>query len=435
MDLDKALVSAIISEGKEALHEIREQGVRVDHLDGSGKKLYEMVVEHTTQYGDLPSMDVIKAKTGIELPIVQEPSKFFANEVLNRALFLDLKKGNEDFSIFMEQAKPQEALDHLETLLRAMRKTHRQTGAGRVEALPKLFKNVEEYYDRIKKGARGIEMPWPTVNDETLGLWSEDLALFVARVGVGKTWSAAKIGHHAWIKKKQVLFGTTEISKLRIAMRFAALHFGLPYRDLRMGKLDAFAEKKFKDGVKEVMDSEGLKVIGGDFDFRVESYEAAVEETAEGFGDEEVLAILDGAYLLKVDGKNRIERAANAFDELKRVCKRSGVPNLVTMQFNREVKANVASSVSAERIALTDVAAWNADLIYGLIQTEDMKADKRMIFKPLKIREGVGDEFEVNWDLDTMNFTELPKVGGDEANDEDPFGTGIQPGDSEDLPF
>lgn len=438
MDLDKALVSAIISEGKQALNQVRDLGVSANHLDGQGKTLFELIVDHSATYGDLPSVPTIQAKTGIALDIVQEPAAFFAQEVLNRALFLDLKKGADDFSGLMEQAKPQEALDSLETLLRAMRKTHRQGGSGKVEELPKLFKDVEAYYERIKSGERGIETPWPTVNAETLGLWPEDLALIVARVGIGKTWSAAKVGHHAWTGGCHVLFGTTEISKLRIAMRFAALHFNISYRDLRMGTLDAFNEKKFKDGVAEVMDSEGLKVIGGDFDFKVESYEAAVEATAEDAGEEDkVLAILDGAYLLKVDGHNRIERAANAFDELKRVCKRTSVPNLVTMQFNREVKANVSSSVSAERIALTDVAAWNADLIYGLIQTEDMKADKRMIFKPLKVREGVGEEFEVNWDLDVMNFTELPKVGGNENNDDDPFGTGIgdEGGSNTELPF
>jgi hypothetical protein len=48
-----------------------------------------------------------------------------------------------------------------------------------------------------------------------------------------------------------------------------------------------------------------------------------------------------------------------------------------------------------------------------------MKAAKTMTFKPLKVREGVGDTFDVNWDLDAMNFPEQPRgtVGGGDADE------------------
>jgi hypothetical protein len=101
--------------------------------------------------------------------------------------------------------------------------------------------------------------------------------------------------------------------------------------------------------------------------------------------------------------------------------------------------------VKQESIALTDVAAWNADLIIGLVQTDDMKRDKRMIWKPLKMREGVAEEWETNWNLDTMNFTELPKAGGGSKSagggDADELGSGLDPGKAgsgglpDDAPF
>lgn len=424
MDLDKALVSSLLKEGKAALHAARERGIRVDLLEGDGKRAFEFLIEYTTQYGTLPSFSVVTGKVGIELPSVEESSAFFSDEVLNRALHNDIRKRYQGVVEKIEEAKPHAALDALEEMLRAVRKTHR-IAQSRVESIPKLFGEVVNYYDRIKSGERGILTPWPTVNDETLGFWPEDLALFVARLGIGKTWTAALLGYHAWSKGHRVLFATTEMAKVRIAMRFAAIHFQFSYSRLRKAMLDAFEEQKFRQGVKDIADSEGLYVIGGDFDFRPESYEMAVEEC------EPVLGIFDGAYLLKTEGHNRYERAANAFDELKRICKRTGVPNVVTMQLNREAGKTGAS---ADKIALTDVAGWNADLIYGLIQTEDMKRDRRMILKPLKVREGEGEEFETNWDLENMNFTELPKAGIGDAG-EDLFGTGVDPTAQSDVPF
>jgi replicative DNA helicase len=437
LDLDKALVAAIIKDGIGSYSKIREFGINPELLSGSGKIAFDMLAAHVNTHGALPTAESVYMVTSVKLPDVPEPALFYAQEIINRAIFRDLHESvtkASDSLAAKEGVKPIEILDHLEAAIRAVRQTHNY-GSQKVESIPALFKDVVEYYDLIKSGKRGILTPWNTINEETLGFWPEDLALFVARVGIGKTWTAALLAYHAWKAGKTVLFATTEISQLRIAQRFAAIHFNLPYGLFRKGQLDAFREKQFKDGVQEILKAERLYVIGGAFDIRVESYQAAVEQVANKWGPENMLSIFDGAYLLKVEGKNRIERAANAFDELKRVCKRTKVPNAVTMQFNREVKANEAKSVRTESIALTDVAAWNADLIYGLIQTEDMKRDKRMIFKPLKVREGVGEDFEVNWDLDTMNFTELPKSGGSGDGD-DPFGTGADhSGGDDDVPF
>jgi len=395
-------------------------------LKGPGRTAFDFAVEYFKEYGELPSEQIIEAKFAIKMPKVTEKAHFFAGQVLERELQKDLKHGAAEFDQVLQNNSPYETLDVLEKIVRGIRKAHSIT-TSRAESVPKLWPSVIDLYDRIKGGEKGILTPWPTVNEETLGFWPEDLAIYAARMGIGKTWCAAIIAHYAWVNEHKVLFGTTEISKMRIAMRFAAIHFKLPYREIRLGKLDAFNEKRFKEGVQEILETEGLYVIGGDFDFRVESYEQAIEEVAPD------MSVLDGAYLLKTEGKNRTERAANAFDELKRICKRTHCPNIVTMQFNREVKANVASSVQAEKIALTDVAGWNADLIYGLIQTEDMKKDRRMIFKPLKVREGEGEEFEVIWDIDKSDFSELPKGTG--AIDADPFGAGISQDDQADVPF
>ena len=145
------------------------------------------------------------------------------------------------------------------------------------------------------------------------------------------------------------------------------------------------------------------------------------------------VVLLDGAYLLRVEGKTRTEKAANAFDELKRLTSRLNIPVIVTMQFNREVKANEAKSVKAEAIALTDVAGWNADLIFALIQTEEMKTNKEMIVKPLKVREGEGIEVRLHWDIGTMNFDEIGPVGKGGGGDADE--SGAVPDANVDAPF
>jgi replicative DNA helicase len=346
------------------------------------------------------------------------PAAFFGAEVINRRLHVRMREGMQECINHLESREPAKAYEHLEEFMFNLRK-EKITGT-RVESLPALMPEVIDYYERMEAGERGILMPWPTINDETLGLWPADLAVFVARTGIGKTWAALMIATKAWLDGHKVLFATTEMSKIRIAIRFAAIQFRLAYGRFRKGQLDAFEKKRFIAEAKKIVESEGLYIVGGDFDFRVESFESAIDEA------EPDITIMDGAYLLKVGGRDRTERAANAFDAMKRIAKMKKIPMVVTHQFNRDVKANVASSVKLESMALSDVASWNADLIYALVQTEDMKRDKRMIFKSLKTREGLGVEIETDWDFEEMKFgeVEMNKDGGG-GGDADEFGTGV----------
>jgi len=430
MDLDKAFVSALLGEGKEAIIAAYERGVLAEHLFGEGKAAYEFVTAYYAEYAKVPPREVVLAKTGVELDTTDEPAAFFSGEVLNRRLHVRMREGMQDCIKYLEARKPQEAYEQLEEFMFNLRK-EKVTGT-RVEPLPALMPEVIDYYNRIEAGERGILTPWPTINDETLGFWPADLAVFVARTGIGKTWAALMMATHAWMNGHKVLFATTEMSKLRIAIRFASIQFKLAYGRFRKGQLDVFEKQKFITEATKIVDSEGLYIVGGDFDFRVESFEAALDEARPD------IAIMDGAYLLKVGGKDRTERAANAFDAMKRTAKTKKIPIVVTHQFNRDVKANVAASVKLESMALSDVASWNADLIYALVQTEDMKRDNRMMFKSLKTREGLGVEIETEWNFDEMSFEEVEKeTQGGGGGDADEFGTGLDDSGNDDdsVPF
>lgn len=445
MDIDKQLIGAILRDGKPGLKAAIDKGCGPDVLVGEGRKIFEFILEFSKIHKQIPAQQTISEALQISLQVDDsgEPAAYWAERALNRRLTRSL----EDTFLDMEplvQTQPREALKLVEEMMLKLRKE--RLAGTLIESLPALGPEVWDYYQKIKSGVRGIVTPWETINDATLGLWPEDLALFVARLGIGKTWTSIMLAGHAWetpikladgtTRPCRVLYATTEMAKMRIALRWYAIKLKLPYGNLRAAKLGEFLEKKLKDGIDEFVNSPYFNIVGGDFDFSMESFDAAVEEANPD------LVVLDGAYLLKVPGLNRQERAANVFDELKRICKRRKVPIAVTMQFNREVKTNSPKSVQAESIALTDVAGWNADLIYGLIQTEEMRNSKQMMLKPLKIREGSSDDLTCNWNFDTMDFTEIAKSGSptssapgsdsaELSSDVDPFAGG---GDSN-LPF
>ena len=443
MDLDKAFVASVLVGGREAIREAQDKGIEIDFLSGDGAKAWEFVCEYLKKYPDAPSTEMIQGKVGVDLGAAPDQTyEFFIDEVRNRRLHQKIGENVKGIIEHLETGQAQKAYEAYEEGLRELRRMHLATS----KTIPLWSKGPQflEYYDKLKAGHTGIRTPWPRVNEDTLGFWPEDFVLFVARLGVGKTWTLVQLALHAWhVEGKKVLFATTEMSYEKILQRMVAMHFRLPYDDVRKGKLSPFAEPKMRDGIEELQPDERLRIIGGDFDFRIESLEAAIEEC------EPDILFLDGAYLLRVGGDGRTEKAANSFDELKRVAKRHHIPVVASTQFNRDAKVNKAASASVDKIALSDAAGWNADLIYGLIQTEDMKQDQRMILKPLKFREGNGEELEIWWNFDMMDFREVdeamsPQPQGEAKNNpaleqtqEDPFDSGLFGKDDDDdgLPF
>lgn len=460
MDLDCTFVAAVVKGGRDSVRRAIDRGVTEDYLAGPGLAAWKFVLDYLSQYHDVPDPAMVEGKTGVKVDTPPPgPAEFFIDEILNRRLHGEIGKRLLAVTAYFEARDPQAAYAEYEEGLRSLRKLGIAT--AKTIRLPSLGPDFLEYYDKLKAGHRGILTPWPTINDATLGFWPEDFVLYVARLGVGKTWALTILADYVWsVQQKRVLFATTEMAQIKILQRWIAVHFKYPYNDLRKGQLSAFAEQKMRDRLEEMKAAEGLYIIGGDFDFRIESLEAAIEES------EPDVVFMDGAYLLKVEGAGRIEKAANSFDELKRVAKRNHVPLVASTQFNREVKDKL-SSVGPEKIALSDAAGWNADLIFGLVRTEDMKRDKRMIQLPLKFREGEAVEIETWWDFDLMRFDELPKgqaaaagggpgggaggpggaggaggqggAGGAPAPDPDPYGTGLlfgsQDPDKDAVPF
>lgn len=413
MDIDRLLVGAVLREGKKGLKSVIDKGISTDALTGEGRKIFEFILKFSKEHQQIPSQQVVSEALQMSIQVEEngEPAAYWAERALNRRLSRVLEDTVLDLEPLI-QTKPREALSKVEEMMLQLRKE--RLGGSLIESLPALGPEVIEYYNKRKAGIHGVPLPWGSINDATLGLWPEDLVLFVARLGIGKTWVSLMIAGRAWEHRIKlpdgtergcrVLYATTEMAKMRIAMRWYAIKLKLPYSGLLKGQLGIHMEKKLEDGVNEFVNSPDFNIVGGDFDFSMDSFDAAIEESNPD------IVVIDGAYLLKVPGNTRQERAANVFDELKRINKRRKLPIVATMQFNREVKTNQPKSVAAESIALTDAAGWNADLVYGLIQTEEMRNNHEMKLKPLKIREGSSEEVNCNWNFETMDFSEMKKT-------------------------
>jgi KaiC/GvpD/RAD55 family RecA-like ATPase len=404
MDLDKSFVFSLLQEDKDKLADIVRKNFRADLLEGDGLAAFTFVIDFYAKHQVMPSVGAVEGRLGLVLDPVTEPVDFWVGELRNRYAFGACQDVISQANTALLAGDPRQAVDLLYT---NSRQTHDylHTSDALLQSLPGLSESGQDWYERIRNGERGIPFPWPSITDTTMGIWPEDLILFVARGGVGKSFAAILIAREAWLQGKKVLFLTTEMSQLAVALRFTAIHLQLDYGKMRRGELGVFEEQRWKDALPELQKDERWQIVGGDFDFRVETLWAYVDDFRPD------LLVVDGLYLLKTDERSekKNERAANVYDDLKRGAKRFKIGILGTTQFNRQVKVSSANPDIAN-IAQTDAAGWNADAAYALGRTDSQKKMRRMSIKPLKIREGDMFEVECHWDFERMDFSECQRV-------------------------
>ena len=421
VDLDLIFLASMVHGGRAAIRDAVNRGITAERVLGPARKGFDFALQYLAEHGQAPSVDQVLARVGLVLPDKPPsgPPQYWAEELLARHLHLDLQGRMGVWASHLEARQPRDAFADIQRWMRE------QTALYTPLTVEPLFSHLpalKARFLRRKAGERGIQTPWPIVNDLTFGLYPEQVWLIVARSGVGKTWAAVLYAYTAWLAGKRVLFATTEMSQEDITARFIALHLKLPFHDFQAGRLSDAQEQVFFGACETLLTDDRLKIIGGDFDFKPETYEAGIERARPD------LSILDGAYLLKMPGKSRTDAAAEAANEIKRIGKRQRVAQVLTSQFNREAKADDPKSGAQEKVALTDAAVWNSTVILALAQTKDMRQDGVMQARLIKNREGpLGDAFLCNWRFQSMDFSQQREPGQDTDNEFDPGVQGPAP--------
>jgi len=427
MDLDLSYISALVREGNQGFLYAKKEGVTSDYLKRLPKHVFAFIEKHVTEFGEFPSTEFLLIKTKIKLNEPKDSLEMLTKEVKKRHLWEHLTEAHDKMGVNLKVGKPYEALEEVQRSLRGI--YQKNMGGGKVGSLLKVGSEVLDLYDRIKNGERGILTPWPTMNEMTLGFWPGDLVVFVGRLGTGKSFLMLLLAREAWMNGKKVLFVGTEMSRLKLATRFYSIHLKMPYKSLRKGQLGDFQEKVFKKRVREIENEEGFYIMGDEVKVDMAEIEATLDEVRPD------ILFVDGMYLVTNEGLSRYERVSNTADDLKKIAKQKNIPIVVSQQFNRLAGAS-RSALIAENVALSDTIGWNADLLIALYQQDDMRGDKTMGFKPMKIREGEPIDFFSNWDFDNMDFEEQTYgtgVSDDEEGDDDDDPSGRDGDDDNDL--
>lgn len=381
------------------------------------QRVWDYAVEHHKKYRKTPSASHIaekfpRAKVGL---VVEEPTSYYLDQLIiqyGRAAGAEMLR---DAALEIRD-DPLGVFEQLRIETTAM--LGRSTASNDVSMGTTHAQRFQEYRSRERGENIGIQTPYETWNEITLGLQDEDFILITARPNVGKTffilWNAI---HVAYKEMQRVVFFTKEMSIAAMGRRHDAMYFGLPWREFRKGMMTAQDKARYKAGLKDMVrkrkrDEVGEITMISDAKMTTATIDAKIEQLRPD------AVFIDGLYLLRDEANtsDKYVRVANISQEIKAIAQSHSLPIVGTSQIHR-VQGNLEKSWQAltlADLAFTDALAQDTDTVWCLIRTALMRENRQMLVKNLKIREDESRDFGVSWDLGTMQetFHELPLVEG-----------------------
>lgn len=433
MDLDAATLW-FATRSESSLKHLKGLGVTKKLLNGEPTKLaWEFIHDYQSKHGGVPAASILFEQTGA---IIKPPTEgdeevavsFVVDLLFERAEYKALTYGLGKSSEALEQGDQVESVSEVLRLADHLRKAKAE--GLQIHSLGEVAPDVLAMYERVKAGETGVPFPWQIMTEMTLGMWPGTLTFFVARPGVGKTWTAVIIAEHvAFEANRKVLIVSPELGRVELAERFVAKHGSFAYKDMVSATLGDMAEKQLRKVVAE-LHAAGTNVFILDNEERLEPgyIEAAIEAI------EPDLLEIDSIYMLRVaEGKikkgpgsqgDRRERIVDTVNWMRTMSRRSwtfapeglavmGISQLsrtgkVSAEASKTLKAGRGTGGLEDAVAISDELFWASHNLFAMYQDEYMRQDKQLLYVPLKARrQAKMCSLVVKWDLDEMDFSEI----------------------------
>lgn len=375
------------------------------YFTGKYKLVFKFILEYSIKYGKVPSVDVIKKKYPT-LDLVEKDGKIGTGEPLiywidqikmkykHNLLIAHLEKATEDLNEFNTE-------EAYEEIKRAVLRIESDIVTSNTVYINKMTE--KRYEDYLKRKNSGGMTGYPSRFD----LWgkliggynNKELITVMGYTSTGKSWFEVLEAVHLAKLGFKVLFFTTEMSSTSLMRRIDAVWNGFNYSNFKNGRLSKEEEQKYLEYLKKMENSNHFLVVeqatGG-----ISQISAKIDQHKPD------IVFIDGGYLLEDEEGDEDNWAGvtRVWRGLHRLCLMKNVPIIVTTQSKDEVGASLKSLNFAKAIA------HESDIVMVMERDEQMRIDKEMRFKPLKVREGDAlTPIVLTWDFENMKFECLYK--------------------------
>lgn len=406
-NIETQLISKIIETGD--LIVVNDMQITPRFFTGRNRVAFRFITRHQTKYGKVPSADVFKKKhPKLKLSDAPESLRYYCDEIRNKRKHNTLVDGMDEATELIDKLETDEAYKIIQQVISKIEQDIILT--DRQEVTKNTEQRWNDYETRKNMGGMtGIPSGIDRLDYTLKGYNGGELITLLGYTGTGKTWFELIQAVYMAKQGYKVLFFTTEMSTKMIIRRIDAIWCKLSYTRFRDGRLTKDEEKRYKAYLSKMEGDTDTNLI-------VEQATAGVTQVSAKIDQHKPdIVFVDGAYLLSDDASDeddwkshvRVWRALHSLALVKKL------PIYVSTQIKEE-KASLGA------IAFAKAIAADCDVIMALEQDQEMKADKEIKLKFLKVREGdISHAIYMNWDFDKMKYDTIYSEGGDNKPDDD----------------
>lgn len=250
---------------------------------------------------------------------------------------------------------------------------------GDKESLMGIFKSIDSYNKMMDEKITLINEPLTA----TVPFTRENLYLFCAYTGSGKSTVAANISYPLWKEKKKTLVISNEETQADVLFRIACLELGLSFNDYKKGKMDQATQLKIGSYFKEI--SQYVKVIDVNYKnaltTKIEGIKNALESVK---GQDYSCAMIDYYQLIQSSVSDPSKTRYDVLNELRlwlgQYIKQSNIPVVLFVQLYSQGKKGGVKDIDA-RIKECSAIVEPATVIIEVVPNFDLATSDFIIHK------------------------------------------------------
>ena len=415
MSVDRQFIGSLL-DARMAPSKILDFGVYPEYFTEEIQKLYLFIKNHYLIHGQVPSDETLFDEVGTvpdyDCP---EPPAYYAEKIIKRYKENTLKNGIKDAVDKLKGQSPEQAEQILKELVSKCSKIGTNEVTNLVNVREVSEDRARAYLERMAHPelATGIKWPWPYMNHMTQGMQPGELYFIVARLKQGKTWTIISVMDEVIKSEVPAMVVSMEMPVDKVIRRFESKFSSIGFGSFAQHSLTTQDKEQYIESVNRIKNGVSpLWVVGNGRVRTVQDVELLIKEKKPR------VVMIDGVYLMGVDGgskQSKWERVSAVVDELQKLSQREQISIIATSQFNRGVKKG-AKDGDAGDVGFAYEIGQAADILMSLAQDEDMKLNKEMVLRVLERREGECFNLKLNWNFETMDFSEIGAITDEELS-------------------
>lgn len=408
-DLQRLFLEMMVSDAQSY---VRVQNIyNPENFDRSLRAAAEFIKTHSIDYKTLPTIDQIRAVTGVELKpvpdMVDGHQEWFMSEFESFCRRQELERAILKAADLLEKGE----YDPVEKLIKDAVQISLTKDMG-----IDYFDNPSERINRYFNSGGQVSTGWPTLDKILYGGFSRgELNIFAGGSGSGKSLVMMNIAL-SWLQAGlSGVYITLELSEELCSLRTDAMLTSMSTRDIRKD-IDT-AELKVKMVGKK---SGQYRVKGFPAQSNVNDIRSYIKEVQIQTGIKIDFVMVDYLDLLmpvsaKVSPNDLFVKDKYVSEELRNLAKELGVLFVTASQLNRSAVEEIEFDHSHISGGISKINT--ADNVFGIFTSRAMRERGRYQIQCMKSRSstGVGQKIDLEYNIETMRITDPGEEGQDSA--------------------